>query len=139
MEDNIFFKKNKLSKNNPDIIENHNKKDNLRNCVMYELKKEVYNPITNIIPNKVSNQKDLELKETKKDNLDKLLQDKINERNNINCNTNKKITQNNSYGIRESTFNQLKNEHNLFNNKRSKKKKNKDDVLESLKELGILN
>lgn len=139
MEDNIFFKKNKLSKNNPDIVNNHNKKGNLRNCALYELKKDVYNPITNNVPIKIKNQKDLQLKESDKKNLSKLLQDKINERKNIKCDKKKKISQENTYGIRQNTFNQLKETHTKLDGKRQKKKKNKGNVLQSLKDLGILN
>jgi len=139
MEDNIFFKKNKLSKDNPDIVNNHNKKDNLRNCVMYELKKDVYNSITNNVPKKIKNQKDLELKESDKKNLSKLLQDKMNERKNIKYDKKKKVSQENTYGIRQNTFNQLKDTHKKLDSKRQKKKKNKGNVLQSLKDLGILN
>ena len=139
MEDNIFFKKNKLSKDNPDIVNNHNKKDNLRNCTMYELKKDVYNPITNNVPKKIKNQKDLELKESDKKNLSKLLQDKMNERKNIKYDKKKKVSQENTYGIRQNTFNQLKDTHKKLDSKRQKKKKNKGNVLQSLKDLGILN
>ena len=40
---------------------------------------------------------------------------------------------------RQNTFNQLKDTHKKLDSKRQKKKKNKGNVLQSLKDLGILN
>ena len=111
----------------------------MKTARMYELKKDVYNPITNNVPKKIKNQKDLELKESDKQNLSKLLQDKMNERKNIKCDKKKKVSQENTYGIRQNTFNQLKDTHKKLDSKRQKKKKNKGNVLQSLKDLGILN
>ena len=67
------------------------------------------------------------------------IQNKMNERKNIKCDKKKKVSQENTYGIRQNTFNQLKDTHKKLDSKRQKKKKNKGNVLQSLKDLGILN
>ena len=55
-------------------------------------------------------------------NLNKLMQNKINERNVKYEVKDKKVVKNN-YGIQQNTFNNLKNIHNKLENKRRQKKR----------------
>ena len=127
-----------MSKFNPDVLNNMKKNNNLRNCSTYDLKKQFYNPITNKVPNKINNQNDLKLKSDKPTNLNRLLQSKINERNEKIDFKKKKIVQNN-YGINHNSFNQLKRMHQKLENKRNSKKTSNNQVIQSLKDLGIFN
>lgn len=127
-----------MSKFNPDIGSKFNINKSIRNCSVYEFKKDIYNPITNQIPNNIKNHKDLKLKMDTPCNLNKLMQNKINERNIKYDVKDKKVVKNN-YGIQQNTFNNLKNIHNKLENKRRQKKESKDKVIQSLKDLGIFN
>ena len=60
MENNIFFK-NKKEKFNPDVINNLSKKTLERKKIEFLESKIIYNGITNDIPNKIKNSKDLKL------------------------------------------------------------------------------
>ena len=61
MENNIFFK-NKKDKFNPDVITNLSKKSSERKKTEFQESKIFYNGITNQIPDKIKNSKDLKLK-----------------------------------------------------------------------------
>jgi hypothetical protein len=61
MENNIFFK-NKKDKFNPDVITNLSKKSSERKKIEFLESNNFYNGITNQIPDKIKNSKDLRLK-----------------------------------------------------------------------------
>ena len=61
MENNIFFK-NKKDKFNPDVITNLSKKSSERKKIEFIESNNFYNGITNQIPDKIKNSKDLKLK-----------------------------------------------------------------------------
>jgi hypothetical protein len=61
MENNIFFQ-NKKDKFNPDVIKNLTKKSSERKKIEYQESKIIYNGITNEVPDKIKNSKDLKLK-----------------------------------------------------------------------------
>ena len=61
MENNIFFK-NKKDEFNPDVITNLSKKSSERKKIEFIESNNFYNGITNQIPDKIKNSKDLKLK-----------------------------------------------------------------------------
>jgi hypothetical protein len=64
MNNNVFIKLNK-KKFNPDIENKLNNLSNDRNDTKFILSKTIYNPITNIIPQKITCQNDLIIKKVK--------------------------------------------------------------------------
>lgn len=83
MENNIFLK-NKKDKFNPDVITNLSKKSTERKKNEFQISKNIYNPITNSVPDNIKSGKDLKLQ---KDNsiqgndIKKLIKQKEDERN----------------------------------------------------------
>jgi hypothetical protein len=80
MNSNIFIKEKK-GKSNPDIIANLSKKNTERKKNEYVASNNVINPITNSVPDKIRNPKDLMLeKDTPISNLNKLIMERKRER-----------------------------------------------------------
>jgi len=63
MENNIFIKKKE--KYNPDIINNLSSTVNQRKQTTFKNSNEIYNPITNIVPNSINKSQDLKLQSDK--------------------------------------------------------------------------
>jgi len=81
MENNIFFK-NIKDKFNPDVIANLSKKAGERQKTEFKESKIVYNGITNNVPDKIKNYKDLKLEiDHPLENIKKMLAMKMDERN----------------------------------------------------------
>jgi hypothetical protein len=80
MQNNIFIKE-KIGKSNPDIITNLSKKSSERKKNEFVASNNVINSITNIVPDKIRNQKDLLLeKDMPLQNMNKLIIARKNER-----------------------------------------------------------
>ena len=156
MENNIFFKQNK-DKYNPDIENKLKNKDVERINTSFNMSTIIYNPITNIVPNKISDSNDLVLEKdsclTKVDIM-KLIAKKEEERVNQDANfkpvktkvinenipsknTNIKVPQLNNNYI--STYNELKNgpTKGVLNRQPDKINDNQNKIIQGLKELGI--
>jgi hypothetical protein len=152
MENNIFLKMNK-NKFNPDVEQKLKIKENERDSSKFELQTTIYNPITGIIPNRINSVKDLVLE--KDTTLDKInIQKKISEKNN------ERELQNNSFKptktkvinneVREIVKAQPVNNTNYIetfedmkrgsvNTNKPPNKKNYNNIMDGLKELGIIN
>jgi hypothetical protein len=137
MENNIFIKqKNKF---NPDIENKLKTKENERDNTKFELQKTIYNPITNVIPDKINCIKDLNLEQTnQKVNIQKLISEKNLERtnqDNLYKPIKTKIVNNKELETNYiETFDELKN-----NSNNNKNNNNYDNILVGLKDLGIIN
>lgn len=152
MENNIFLKMNK-NKFNPDVEQKLKIKENERDSSKFELQTTIYNPITGIIPNRINSVKDLVLE--KDTTLDKInIQKRISEKNN------ERELQNNSFKpnktkvinneVREIVKAQPVNNTNYIetfedmkrgsvNTNKPPNKKNYNNIMDGLKELGIIN
>jgi hypothetical protein len=141
---NIFLQKSK-DKFNPDVISKKTSIEKDRKNNIFKKNDIVYNSITNLTPNNIKTTKDLELqKDTPICNLDLLLAEKTKERNEqeiINKTTKQKIIINNNE--QTQTYNELKSELLNFTNLQKneiKTNKNKyENIIDNLKNLGIIN
>ena len=155
MENNIFLKMNK-NKFNPDVEQKLKIKENERDSSKFELQTTIYNPITGIIPNRINSVKDLVLeKDTTLDkiNIQKRISEKNNERelqNNSFKPTKTKVINNEVREVREivkaqpvnninyiETFEDMKR--GSVNTNKPPNKKNYNNIMDGLKELGIIN
>ena len=140
MENNIFFK-NKKDKFNPDLPDKMTQKEQERIKTEFKKSLTIYNPITNIIPTKITNQNDLKLKlDSGSKNIKKMIQEKTNERSEQDKEfkpSKTKITNNNNNNTDNiNTFDTLKKNSEVKSNIENKNKYN--NVLDGLKELGII-
>ena len=138
MENNIFFKQSK-AKYNPDINEKFETKESERNNNNFSLSNTIYNPITGVVPNQIKTNKDLVLDSNKsklsKDDIKNLILQKENERQEQNeslKHVKTKIVNTNVSYI--ETFDELKNKSKVISNKVN----NYNNILDSLKDLGII-
>lgn len=150
MNNNIFVKLNK-KKYNPDIESKLNNLENERTKTKFDLNKTIYNPITGIIPQKINSQNDLIIeKETAKIDIKSLVIEKENERKqqndlfkpiktkviNNNIENSNKLSKDNSNNDYLKTYDELKNGTQINNNVINRN--NYDNILDGLKELGII-
>jgi len=141
---NIFLQKSK-DKFNPDVISKKTSIEKDRKNYIFKKNDIVYNSITNLTPNNIKTTKDLELqKDTPICNLDLLLAEKTKERNEqeiINKTTKQKIIINNNE--QTQTYNELKSElldfTNLQKNEIKTNKNKYENIIDNLKNLGIIN
>lgn len=152
MENNIFVKIKK-DKFNPDIEPKLKTKETERTNTSFNMSNNIYNPITGVVPQKVTTTNDLFLEKdgsiSRKD-INKLIQDKAAERNNQDneykpvktkiINNNPLIasdsTPSNTHTTYVSTFEDMKKSSNI--SRHVEKTKSYDNIMIGLKELGIL-
>lgn len=111
---------------NPDINDKIKNKEHERNSTKYNLNTTIYNPITGIIPQIITSNNDLKLDiNSNQIDIKKLIMDKERER----------LEQDETYKPQQTKI-VNKISHNVESNK---SENNKYNILNSLKDLGILN
>lgn len=136
MNNNKFIRDKK--KFNPDVLLKMQTKENERSNMKVEMKNNIYNPITNIIPEKITKQSDLMLNfDNNKVDIRKQLLAKELERNNQDTQykpVQTKMINENLTNTNINNFIELKqsNKNTNTNNKKY------NSVLDNLKDLGIL-
>ena len=143
MENNIFIK-NKKGKYNPDIENKLQSKESERNATIFNLTNSIYNPVTGVVPSQISSMNDLVLQVDNpytQNDIKNLIMNKELERQNQDTQfkpLQTKITpttqQTNKTNYIE-TYEELK-KGSSNNNNQSKEKYN--NILEGLKDLGII-
>lgn len=133
MENNIFIRNKK--KFNPDIHQKFNNKESELNNTKFDIKKTIYNPITNFIPQTITCQRDLEIKVNNNINIKDRLRELEKERNNQDI---FKPIQNKS--IHEKIDGSVNSFTDLKTNAVQKQNNNNqyDNMLNDLKKLGII-
>lgn len=153
MENNIFIKMKK-EKFNPDIEPKLKNKEVERDITKFEMSNLIYNPITGIVPEKINNINDLVVcKDNTLDKVDikKLIIEKEKERLNQDNQykpvqtkvvNNNPVTQSNKVNSTQNyieTYEELKRGSQNKPNQQTKiNEKNYDNILEGLKDLGII-
>jgi len=152
MENNIFIKMKK-EKFNPDIEPKLKNKEIERDTTKFEMSNLIYNPITGKVPNKINNTNDLLIcKDVTLDKIDikKLMIEKENERLNQDNQykpvqtkvvNNNPIIQSNKVNTNQNyieTYEELKRGSQNKYNQQIPKGNNFDNLLEGLKDLGII-
>jgi hypothetical protein len=134
MENNIFLQNKK--KFNPDIFQKLNNKETERKSAKFNIENKIYNPITNIIPDKVTKQSDLEIKFNNNINLKERMADL--ERSRSMQDIQYKPLQLKT--IPDKTVSNVDDFVNLKSNavKKPIDNNNYNNVLENLKDLGII-
>jgi hypothetical protein len=135
MNNNKFIR-NK-TKFNPDVLIKLNNKDNERKTMKVDMINTIYNPITNIVPTKVTNQRDLLINDNNNNvDIKKRLHELSNERSMQDVQykpVQTKLVQDNMTNMSINTFNDLKS-----NTTKETNKNKYYSVLDNLKELGII-
>jgi hypothetical protein len=148
MENNIFLK-NKKDKFNPDVITNLSRKSNERKKNEFQISKNIYNPITNSVPDIIKSGKDLKLQ---KDNsiqtsdIRKLVKQKEDERNKqyneLKPLKIKSLPSNLIVDKHIENFEELKNNSESFvkkaNQEQSQQKDKYNNIISGLQNLGII-
>jgi hypothetical protein len=144
---NLFLQKSK-DKFNPDVIMKKDEFDKNRKVNIFKKSTVTYNSITNQIPNNIKNQKDLELgKDSAITDLENIIMQKKKEREEqdilLKPQKQKLVLNDNINDNKNQDFNDLKTEQTQYLNTQKKiieTNKNKyDDIMNNLKDLGILN
>jgi hypothetical protein len=144
---NLFLQKSK-DKFNPDVIMKKDEFDKNRKVNIFKKSTVTYNSITNQIPNNIKNQKDLELgKDSAIIDLENIIMQKKKEREEqdilLKPQKQKLVLNDNINDNKNQDFNDLKTEQTQYLNTQKKiieTNKNKyDDIMNNLKDLGILN
>ena len=158
MDNNIFFRQKK-DKYNPDIETKLNQKDSERTNTNFNMTNTIYNPITNIVPAKISSSNDLILERDNcltKIDIDKLIMKKSEERSSQDINfkpTKTKITNESSINNISTPINNMTNNISTPNNyiathnelkqpqniirKQVIANENQQKIIQGLKDLGI--
>jgi hypothetical protein len=140
-QNNIFFKQNK-EKFNPDVIEKKKNLENEFSINIFKTNNIVYNGIIDKVPENIKSSKDLEIeKDSPIKDYQQIINNKCKERNeqDLQFKPNKQkiivdqsVEMNNNYAT-------MKEENNKFINNQNRQNNNKlDNILENLKDLGIL-
>jgi hypothetical protein len=148
MENNIFFK-NKKEKFNPDVINNLSKKTLERKKIEFLESKIIYNGITNDIPNKIKNSKDLKLEIDESidtNTMKKIIKQKEDERSKQDYDLKpqklKCLPENLIIDKHIENFDELKKNSESHINKitqeQTHQKSKYDNIISNLKDLGIL-
>ena len=144
---NLFLQKSK-DKFNPDVITKKDEFDKNRKVNIFKKSTVTYNSITNQIPNNIKNQKDLELcKDSAISDLENIIMQKKKERDDqdilLKPPKQKLVLNDDINDNKNQDFNELKTEQTQYLNTQKKiieTNKNKyDDIMNNLKNLGILN
>lgn len=143
---NIFLQQSK-DKYNPDVLSKKNTIEIDRKNNIFKKNDLVYNSITNIVQTNIKTHKDLELqKDTPLNNFSVLLAEKNKERIEQEIITKlpkQKIIVNNLNNEKVQTYNELKSEQiefaNLQENEIKQNKNKYENIIDNLKNLGILN
>ena len=148
ISNNVFLQKSK-DKYNPDINQKISTLTKARKENIFKKNTIVYNSITNQIPENIISHKDLELqKDSKINNIDKLILKKEEERKLLDQETKlkkskQKIVMHDNMNNEVSSFTEMKKIQSEYVNNRNKQietNKNKyDDIINNLKDLGIIN
>ena len=147
MENNIFFQ-NKKDKFNPDVIINLNKKTLERKKIDFQESKNIYNSITNNVPDKIKSSKDLKLnmdESIDSNSMKKMIKYKEDERNKqdyylkpqkIKC-----LPENLIIDKHIENFEELKKNSEVYIKKtvleHTRQKSKYDNIILNLKDLGI--
>ena len=148
MENNIFFK-NKKEKFNPDVINNLSKKTSERKKIEFLESKIIYNGITNDVPNKIKNSKDLKLEIDESidtNTMKKIIKQKEDERSKQDYDLKpqklKCLPDNLIIDKHIENFDELKKNSESHINKitqeQTQQKSKYDNIISNLKDLGIL-
>ena len=148
MENNIFFK-NKKDKFNPDVINNLSKKTSERKKTEFLESKIIYNGITNDVPNKIKNSKDLKLdvdESIDTNTMKKIIKQKEDERSKQDYDLKpqklKSLPENLIIDKHIENFDELKKNSESHIKKitqeQTHQKSKYDDIISNLKDLGIL-
>jgi len=144
---NLFLQKSK-DKFNPDVIVKKDEFDKNRKVNIFKKSTVTYNSITNQIPNNIKNQKDLELgKDSAIIDLENIIMQKKKEREDqdilLKPQKQKLVLNDIINDNKNQDFNELKTEQTQYLNTQKRiieTNKNKyDDIMNNLKNLGIIN
>ncbi len=144
---NVFLQKTK-DKFNPDVLKKKDDIDKNRKVNVFRKSNTTYNSITNHTPENIKSQKDLELqKDSVIQNIDSIIMQKKKEREEqeiqLKPAKHKLVMEDTISEKKIQDFNEMKDEQNEYLNTHKKvvetNKNRYDDILNNLKNLGILN